>query len=44
LTEPSFDADTPLPAVAFFAPLGKVTAGQIFRHALVQGVMLGFNV
>jgi fermentation-respiration switch protein FrsA (DUF1100 family) len=43
-TVPSFDAETPLPAVAFVAPFGSVSAGQTFMHALAQAVLLGFNV
>jgi len=37
-------AFTPGPALAFLAPFGSRTSGQIFRHWAVQGVELAFNV
>jgi hypothetical protein len=37
---PSFDASTPVPAIAVVTPPGKRTGGQAFKHVAVQAVLL----
>jgi hypothetical protein len=41
---PSFEATTPLPAVALVTPFGNSTSGQVFKHAAAHAVLLGLRV